>query len=572
MDSKKLCAFNLTRESFLSMGLTAVDSATDPLAVLKVLVEGLELDSESGFWITSLTGIPGVPRISPFDLVYLTEGKTVVRGIEVLPGVMLPALEKQIVSVLVLPLHTVSSTQTRAGDRLLLCAEEEMMRHLAQISHKSGDTAIAQNGGVVESPPRRTVIPPPIVQVPAQRAVSADESRRESVARAEREIRAKVDSLRAAPVPLAKATESEAERSRTLKATPPAIPKIEPNQTPNGAGGSRKVPPRNQTPQIPVPAAGSSGTHNIEFTVAQAPMWRISSPVLSTSTADIRKLPVKESRPAPTANGVPSSKKAEAGAGEIAKPIGTAAKGGAPTRTERPTAVPTAFAPTSAAPSISASAAKTETAWVEEPKRPIATAPLPKTSGIDRESSIEKQLNREAAASTSSTPSVGSKAQPLDHETEAQEHGDDMSTGLTPHWLRFDRMKSSVQRFRQWLSAEPPATDRRRSDRKHVPGLVAFYWTGGAPTEHRIADISETGFYLLTEDRWIKETMLQMTLQRSPGKDGRPRQSLAVLTKVVRRGRDGVGHEFVMSESLDRSSREVLPARGTDKLALGRFL
>jgi len=33
-----------------------------------------------------------------------------------------------------------------------------------------------------------------------------------------------------------------------------------------------------------------------------------------------------------------------------------------------------------------------------------------------------------------------------------------------------------------------------------------------------------------------------------------------------------VGHEFVMSESLDRSSREVLPARGTDKLALGRFL
>ena len=267
MDSKKLCAFNLTRESFLCMGLTAVDSATDPLAVLKVLVEGLELDSESGFWITSLTGIPGVPRISPFDLVYLTEGKTVVRGIEVLPGVMLPALEKQIVSVLVLPLHTVSSTQTRAGDRLLLCAEEEMMRHLAQISHKSGDTAIAQNGGVLESPPRRTVIPPPIVQVPAQRAVSADESRRESVARAEREIRAKVDSLRAAPVPLAKATESEAERSRTLKATPPAIPKIEPNQTPNGAGGSRKVPPRNQTPQIPVPAAGSSGTHNIEFTV-----------------------------------------------------------------------------------------------------------------------------------------------------------------------------------------------------------------------------------------------------------------------------------------------------------------
>ena len=105
-----------------------MDTASDPLTVLRVLVEGLELMSDSGFWLTSLTGIPGVPRISPFDLAYLNEEKQVVQCIELLPGTEFPPFERLVVSALVMPLHTFSSTQTRAGDRLLVCGEEEMMQ------------------------------------------------------------------------------------------------------------------------------------------------------------------------------------------------------------------------------------------------------------------------------------------------------------------------------------------------------------------------------------------------------------------------------------------------------------
>ncbi len=156
--------------------------------------------------------------------------------------------------------------------------------------------------------------------------------------------------------------------------------------------------------------------------------------------------------------------------------------------------------------------------------------------------------------------------------TEASDRQQPSITIPLPRWLKTSSLTHLKEKFVDWLNAEDSPSDRRRAPRNQVPGVVAFYWNGGAPKEHKIADISATGFYMLTEDRWVPETMMQMTLQRTPAKNGRPKQSIAVLTKVVRRGVDGVGHEFVLSESLDRNSREVLPAQGTDKQALERFL
>jgi hypothetical protein len=217
------------------------------------------------------------------------------------------------------------------------------------------------------------------------------------------------------------------------------------------------------------------------------------------------------------------------------------------------------------------SVAKAETSWVREPQKPQIPAATDQTERVqDREHLIEKKWADEPIVGVLPMSRAQSKIT-TPKRPGAQRRRNAMTIQFPP-WLQADFMKNSIQRFRQWFNAQPPTSDRRRSDRRQVPGLVAYYWTGGAPIEHKIADISETGFYLITEDRWIKETMLQMTLQRTPAKDGRPRQSLAVLTKVVRRGRDGVGHEFVMKESLDHDTREALPARGTDKLALGRFL
>ena len=71
MDTKVFCVYNLARGVFLSSKVTAADGVNDPLKILKVLVSGLGLDKESGLWICPLSAMPSVPRLFPFDLIYL---------------------------------------------------------------------------------------------------------------------------------------------------------------------------------------------------------------------------------------------------------------------------------------------------------------------------------------------------------------------------------------------------------------------------------------------------------------------------------------------------------------------
>ena len=122
-------------------------------------------------------------------------------------------------------------------------------------------------------------------------------------------------------------------------------------------------------------------------------------------------------------------------------------------------------------------------------------------------------------------------------------------------------------RFLRWLS-----TDRRASKRHPLPGLVAYYWTGGAPQAFHIADISTVGLYLLTDERWFPGTMILMTLQRTNTDGDDPDDFISVLTKVIRWGADGVGLTFVPSNTVDLNSGEALPDTGVGKKALQRFI
>jgi uncharacterized membrane protein (UPF0127 family) len=122
-------------------------------------------------------------------------------------------------------------------------------------------------------------------------------------------------------------------------------------------------------------------------------------------------------------------------------------------------------------------------------------------------------------------------------------------------------------RFLRWLS-----TDRRGSKRHPLPGLVAYYWTGGAPQAFHIADISTNGLYLLTDERWFPGTMILMTLQRTNTDGDDPDDFISVLTKVIRWGTDGVGLSFVPSNTVDLNSGEPLPETGVGKKALHRFI
>lgn len=118
----------------------------------------------------------------------------------------------------------------------------------------------------------------------------------------------------------------------------------------------------------------------------------------------------------------------------------------------------------------------------------------------------------------------------------------------------------------------PDDSDRRRTNRHPLPGLVAYYWTGGAPQANQIGDISETGLYLLTEDRPLPGTGIVMTLQRTDTRVENPEDSISVQTRVVRWGADGVGLAFVLSRFENPKGASAQARSGADKKALKQFL
>ncbi len=127
---------------------------------------------------------------------------------------------------------------------------------------------------------------------------------------------------------------------------------------------------------------------------------------------------------------------------------------------------------------------------------------------------------------------------------------------------------SWLARIRRWLVPGP--SDRRVTGRHPLPSLVAYHWTGGTPQAYHLGDISDTGLYLLTQERPFPGTIILMTLQRTDTSGDSPLDSVAVQTKVVRWGPDGVGLELMPSKSLDRGGSG--PENGADTKALAEFL
>jgi len=106
-----------------------------------------------------------------------------------------------------------------------------------------------------------------------------------------------------------------------------------------------------------------------------------------------------------------------------------------------------------------------------------------------------------------------------------------------------------LQAPKRWM-AQASAPDRRTARRKRWPRLVAHDSTGGVLEVHGVKDMSASGLYLMTEERWPLGAPVTMTLQRTDGLDDDPRNNtVTVQLRVVRWGTDGVGLSFVQQET-----------------------
>ena len=100
-------------------------------------------------------------------------------------------------------------------------------------------------------------------------------------------------------------------------------------------------------------------------------------------------------------------------------------------------------------------------------------------------------------------------------------------------------------RFLRWLFPSIKPADQRRAQRIPAPELISFHHSGGEPKAYKVGDVSSTGLYLLTDERWLPGTRIVMTLQKDSCAGHDPADWSRVETEVVRSGVDGVGFEFV---------------------------
>jgi len=138
-------------------------------------------------------------------------------------------------------------------------------------------------------------------------------------------------------------------------------------------------------------------------------------------------------------------------------------------------------------------------------------------------------------------------------------------------WMDVSRQpaKKPLGILGKWLFPDPP--DPRKMSRLPVAGLVAHFFTGGAPQPHEIRDMSLTGLYVVTTERWYPGTLIRMTLTRQDTGQSISDRSITVQAKSVRWGNDGVGLEFVFAPP--KSKRDARsPLETVDSAELQAFL
>ena len=123
-------------------------------------------------------------------------------------------------------------------------------------------------------------------------------------------------------------------------------------------------------------------------------------------------------------------------------------------------------------------------------------------------------------------------------------------------------------RFLRWLF---PEVNQRRAKRYPTSNLVAYYWTGGAPFSYQVGDISATGVFLLTKERWAPGTLIQMTLQPQSGRVSND-NSISVLSEVVRWGENGSGFNFILKDYENVMNYGIQPNEAVDRKTVERFL
>lgn len=214
----------------------------------------------------------------------------------------------------------------------------------------------------------------------------------------------------------------------------------------------------------------------------------------------------------------------------------------------------------------------------EAPKKAVETALTPVSIPIPVYVPEARQVNEEPVAPVVAAEvqqSIPPVAEPVAQTPVQAPSPAPAQTQASPEkpWMHPTRQQQStspLSKLGRWLFSDP--ADPRRTNRRPVPGLVAHFFTGGAPQAHPVRDVSPTGLYVVTTERWYPGTVIRMTLTKPDMGQSPADRSITIQARAVRWGNDGVGLEFVLVAARKGSSREPSALDPIDARQLDQFL
>jgi hypothetical protein len=110
-------------------------------------------------------------------------------------------------------------------------------------------------------------------------------------------------------------------------------------------------------------------------------------------------------------------------------------------------------------------------------------------------------------------------------------------------------MRSLKEWFKTTFPEDLPR--RARAERRHVPGLGALHWVGKFPGTDDVKDISVSGVYIKTNERWPPGEVNSIRLLCDDIPESDPDHDIELQAKAVRWGEDGMGLSFILPTNME---------------------
>jgi hypothetical protein len=532
METAGCCAYNLTRNALLSERVVSLSSALDPSQILALILTGPGRDPNSAVFLARIDAPLEIPRIFAFDIAYLDRDQSVIEAATVGPSTPFPVFTQNVTCVLFLPDQELARSGTVHGDLIRICTEDELVPILRSQSQSQPRESTSHPYELPMTIDLRPATLEPfdgsLIYLPSSGPPQPTEIF----------LRSTAPEARTEEIPSSESEEPINSESEMVEDYP-SMTSTQP------AGTQELQSPTEPPPFFPLPIRFFDPAASSQPQQPAAPQRSI--PLHSKATERLKDILHLRSEPAPP--------------------------------------IQQDFAPTPAQslPEIESSP---EPEFIVDPQfdPPIVREEITLLQNEETELQIQPDDSVSLPAFSPDLETDFAFVDPT--ETEPQlvhlvpqneipppaSHQHDQ-----PETLPLQTPPEKVPlatRVQRWLGGDSVSLsgNRRRGERISLPGLVAFYWTGGAPAPYEIANISASGLYLRGQQMWSPNTLVRMTLERHASPQAE-KKSITVLARVVRIDDGGGGHEFITSEVLaNLRIREFLPEHGTNRKELEKFL